>query len=184
MWFSNNISVLKRWAAQSETPLPEDFAAFASANMTEAMRIRTADPELVSILDGTCSAGLKAAVLGGTWSDTAETLEQREAQQRDQMRQELFDSKPFEKDSINLTRQMMLRALAPDVAEQAQASAAPDPSGLADLSEAQRKAAEAEESRVRQESLIKGMQMSKASYDRIETLRNYRKAMNNIREGN
>ena len=100
------------------------------------------------------------------------------------MKQELFDSKPYEGDSINLTRQMMLEALAPETAAQAKASAAPDPSGLADLSEAQRKAAEAEEKRIRQESLIKGMQMSKMQYDRIETLRNYRKAMNNIREGN
>lgn len=183
MWFSNNISVLKRWAAQSETPLPEDFSAFASANMTEAMRIRTADPELVSILDGSCSAALKAAVLAGNWSEAVETLEQREAQQRDQMRQELFDSKPFEKDSINLTRQMMLQALAPDVAAQAQAAATPDP-GRPDLTEAQRRSAEAEEARIRQESLIRGMAMSKASYDRIETLRNYRKAINNLAQGN
>ena len=134
--------------------------------MTEAMRIRTADPELVSILDGTCTAGLKAAVLGGDWSATAASAEQRQAEERDQLTQQLFESKPFEESTANLTRQMMLQALAPDVAAQAQASAAPDPTGRADLSEAQRKAAEAEESRVRQESFIKGMAMSPAQYER------------------
>lgn len=184
-WFSNNVQVLRRWAAQSETPLPEDYLQFASANMTEAMRIKEADPELISVLDGSANAGLKADVLAGAWADKAISPEERAAQEREKMRQELFDSKPFEQgETFNLTRQMMLEAVAPEAAAQARQSAAPDPTGRADLSEAQRRAAEAEEHRVRQESLIKGMAMSKAQYDRIETLRNYRKAMNNIREGN
>ena len=55
--------------------------------------------------------------------------------------------------------------LNPELAAQQQAAATPDPS-RPDLSEAQRRAAEAEESRVRQESLLKGMQLSKGVYER------------------
>ena len=162
--------MLRRWAAQSEYPLPEDFRGFASANMEQAVKIMAADPELVSILDGSASAGLKADVIDGVWPEVCSTPEQQAAEKQQQMGQELFDSKPFEKESFNLTRQMMMQAVAPEAAAEALAAATPDDS-RPDLTEAQLRAAEAEETRVRQASVIRGMAMSKAQYERARIRR-------------
>jgi len=127
------------------------------------MEIRRKDPELVSILEGTCNAGLKADVLEGKFEPTAPSIEQRQQEAMAAEAQRLYEAKPFE--TGNLTDQMRLRMLNPELAAQQQAAATPDPS-RPDLSEAQRRAAEAEEHRVRQESLLKGMAQSKAIMER------------------
>ena len=68
----SNISVLRRWAATSpETPLPADWVAFQKANAKDAVKIEQADPELVSLLDGTAPASLRADVLEGKLSHSA-----------------------------------------------------------------------------------------------------------------
>lgn len=132
------------------------------------MEIRQKDPELVSILEGTCNAGLKADVLEGKFEPTAPSIEQRQQEAMVAEAQRLYEAKPFE--TGNLTDQMRLRMLNPELAAQQEAAATPDPS-RPDLSEAQRRAAEAEESRVRQESLLKGMAMSKGQYERARIRR-------------
>ena len=132
------------------------------------MHIRRNDPELVSILDGSCSAGLKAQVLGGEWGDVAQTVADREEEQRKTLTQQLFDENPFQ--SGNLTDQMRLRALSPEAAAIAEKNAAPDP-GRPDLTEAQRQSAIAEQKRLRRTSLEKGLAQSAAVYHRARIRR-------------
>ncbi len=126
-WYSNCSSVLRRWSALTEKPLPDEgFASFADKFCTESFQIRLADPELVSILDGTCNAGLKADVLGGKWDSASPTEEQQIEAKRQAELQQLFDAKPFAEGSQNLTLQMQMRALNPRLAAQEQEKALRD----------------------------------------------------------
>ena len=164
-WYANNPSILRRWAALSENPLPESFAEYTQQFTSESMEIRRRDPELASILEGTCNAALKADVLEGKFDPVGPTEEQLVEAAKTQQLQELYESKPFEPGTENLTAQMMMRALSPELADQQQAAATPDP-GRPDLTAAQIASAKAAEDEVRRNSLLKGMAMSKAQYDR------------------
>ena len=157
-WYSGVDSVLRRWAALSERPLPDEgFSGFADRYVTESFQIRLADAELVSILDGTCNAGLKADVLAGKWDPVRPTDEQQAEAKRQAATQELFDAKPFE--TGNLTAQMQLRALNPDLAAQ-QEAAALQASGRAAHSEKELLQWEAAQKQARHNSLLKGTAMA------------------------
>ena len=158
-WYSSVDSVLRRWSALSERPLPDNgFAGFADKFVTESFQIRLADAELVSILDGTCTAGLKADVLAGKWDSVRQTDEQQAQAKKQAEMQRLHDQKPFH--SGNLTEQMALRALNPELAAQ-QEEAALQASGRAAHSEKEMLQMQAEQRRAREESMIKGMHMAK-----------------------
>ena len=155
-WFSNNEAILRRWAANSERPLPEDFRDFSDRYLTESMHIRQADPELVSILENTASAGLKADVLTNKFDHAPLTEEQQAEAARQAESQRLFDAKPFE--TGNLTDQMNLRALNPELAAQQEeiASRSQQPEMTAMLV----RQMEAEQARARHESVLKGVSMA------------------------
>ena len=167
-WFSNDINVLRRWAAISEEPLPEHFAQYADKFVSQSMQIRIADPELVSILDGSCTAGLKADVLEGKFDPVSPTAEQRADEAQKAELQALFDARPYE--TGNLTQQLRMAQLSPELATQQRDAAAPDP-GRPDLTEAQRQSAIAEQKRLRRSSLEKGLAQSAAVYHRARIRR-------------
>ena len=121
-WYSGVDSVLRRWNALSERPLPDDgFAGFADKFVTESFQIRLADAELVSILDGTCTAGLKADVLAGKWDSVRQTDEQQAEAKKQAQLQDLYNQRPFE--TGNLTQQMAMRRLNPELASQQEEAA-------------------------------------------------------------
>ena len=157
-WYSNVDSVLRRWSALSERPLPDEgFSGFADRYVTESFQIRLADAELVSILDGTCNAGLKADVLAGKWDAVRPTDEQQAEAKKQAEVQRLFDSKPFI--SGDLTSQMKLRMLNPELASQEEAAAL-QASGRAAHSEKEVLQREADQKRARHESMLKGVAMA------------------------
>ena len=87
--------VLRRWAAHSEAPLPADMAAFKRSNFPEWNRIATADPELIQLLDGSSSAGLRADALGGKLSPIPPDPQKRAAEERQARISELTATNPF-----------------------------------------------------------------------------------------
>ena len=157
MWFSNNEAVLRRWASLSERPMPEDFRDFSDRYCTESMLIRQKDPDLVAILENNASAALKADVISGQFDIVAPTEEQQNEARKQAEIQRLFDSKPFI--SGDLTSQMKLRMLSPELAAQEE-QAALQQSGRAAHSEKELLQREAEQKRARQESMLKGMAMA------------------------
>ena len=157
-WYSSSDSVLRRWSAVSERPMPDEgFAGFADKFVNESFQIRLADAELVSILDGTCTAELKADVLAGKWSPVRRTDEQQAEAKRQAATQELFDSKPFE--TGNLTAQMQLRQLNPELAAQEEANALQQ-SGRAGHTEKELLQMQAAQKEARHNSLLKGLAMA------------------------
>ena len=78
------------------------------------MRLAKADPELVSLLDGTAPAGLVADALTGSLSPIPKSPEQRlEASQAQEVAQ-LLEANPYL--SGNLTQAMRLEQLNPEAA--------------------------------------------------------------------
>ena len=78
----NNVSVLRRWAAHSEGSLPTDWQSFSRDNMVEASQIAQRDPELVDLLSGKASAGLRADALSGNFSAVPRTTNRSNAKRR------------------------------------------------------------------------------------------------------
>ena len=114
----SNIPVLRRWASHSpEKPLPQDWGTFKAANAKEAIEIEQADPELVSLLEGTAPAGLRADVLQGKFSSSAPDLQAQAKVAKQESIQQLVASKPWANGQmVNMTAAMMLEELAPDIA--------------------------------------------------------------------
>lgn len=113
----NQPSVLRRCAAQSpDTPLHHDWAEFRRQRLEESLKIEKNDPELVSLLDGTAPAGLRADVLQGKFSTSTPEPINPDVQKRQKI-QELVASKPYQNGQIaNFTAAMMLEDLAHDIA--------------------------------------------------------------------
>ena len=118
--FDSNLNVLRRWGAMSERPLPSDWAAFRQANPSEAIAMESRDPQLVSLLNNTCSATLKADALSGKFSPVAPDVAATAEQNRQGQIQQLMDRNPWgsEKgDAPSLTAQMQLAQLDPQLYE-------------------------------------------------------------------
>lgn len=123
----------------SERPLPSDWAGFRQANPSEAMAIEVRDPELVSLLNNTCSATLKADALGGKFSPIAPDPEVMAAQSRKAEIQRLMDSNPWgtkdayvdrryqEGTAPNQTNQLLLAQLDPALYAKQMAKHNPQP---------------------------------------------------------
>lgn len=134
------LPVLRRWGAMSERPLPSDWAGFRRDNPTEAMAIEARDPELISLLNNTCSATLKADALGGKFSPIAPDPEVMAEQGRKAEIQRLLDSNPWgtkgaydsngvfqEGTAPDLTSQLLLSQLDPALYAKQQAKFNPQP---------------------------------------------------------
>ena len=89
------IPVLRRWAALSKKPLPSDWRTFERNNATEALNIRTRDPEIVDLLSGQAGASLRADALSGAISPVAPTQQEIDKAQRSDRLQFLANAKPF-----------------------------------------------------------------------------------------
>ncbi|QNI48852.1 hypothetical protein [Synechococcus sp. A15-60] len=177
--FASNISVLRRWAAVSDQPLPPSFKSFRDKYPTDAFAIQQKDPELCVLLSGQAPAGLVADVLSGQWPEAAPTLEERQQQADQDELQRLYDSKPFggrgpDGDPLpeNVTAQMRLAALSPDVAERSRTEATNSFSPEnPDLAAKIRAAAVAERKRAVTESHEHGQRLAKAQYPRVAAIR-------------
>lgn len=109
--FDNSVIILRRWSQHSDQPLPQNWKAFQQKNPTEALLIEQADPELVSLLDGSASAGLRADALEGKISEKApDPVQRQEAERREEI-QDLFDRR----DELNFTEKLRLSLLDPKV---------------------------------------------------------------------
>jgi hypothetical protein len=143
----SNVSVLRRWGAVAQqflggdAPLPVDYTAWAADNITAAMQMEQADPELVSLLSNTAPSSLKVQALTGEWSAEAPSAEQR----ADAAVQAQIDAltnngqfNPWGKAGFytesgefvppqqgNLTAALQLESLSPELAAQLKAEAQP-----------------------------------------------------------
>ena len=120
--FENNVSVLRRWAAHSEGSLPTDWHSFYRDNMVEASKIAQRDPELVQLLSGKASAGLRADALSGKFSAVPPDYEQQQRQEAYEQKQAILKKWMGE---ATLTDRLMLAQMAPEEAAKLEAKNAP-----------------------------------------------------------
>jgi hypothetical protein len=112
--FDNNVSVLKRWSSINPSEaLPADWDEWKRGNVGKALEIESVDPELVSLLNGTAPAAKRVEALDGTLNTQGPTAAELAEAGRKQKLQELFDSKPLEAGTRNLTAELELAALDP-----------------------------------------------------------------------
>ena len=107
------IPVLRRWAAHSDDPLPANWEEWRSNNTSLAMEIQARDPQLVALLSGSASAGLRADALSNAFSPVPPSAKESADIAKSKLVQSLWDKKQ----SINLTERLQLQAIAPDVYE-------------------------------------------------------------------
>lgn len=81
----------------SDRPLPSDWEGFKRESPSEALALEARDPELVSLLAGTCSATLKADALGGKFSPIAPDPQVIAEQRRQAQVAELMAQNPWGK---------------------------------------------------------------------------------------
>ena len=139
------IPLLRRWSAHTDAPLPTDWNSFRQTNLAEALRLTEVDPELVSLLNGTAGAALRADALQGSINAAPPTAEQLRDEAMSAQIDALMASNPwgtpgrYEGDQYipptegNMTAQFQLAALAPEIAEKMQKVSAPaavDPAAL------------------------------------------------------
>ena len=121
--FENNVAVLRRWAAHADGSLPTDWHSFYRDNMVEASQIAQRDPELVQLLSGKASAGLRADALSGKFSAVPPDYEQQQRQA--QYEQKVALLKKFEEGEATLTDKLRLAELAPEEHAKWEAKKAP-----------------------------------------------------------
>ena len=91
----SNIPVLRRLASHStEKSFPQDWGAFKAENAQEAIEIEQADPELMSLLEGTVHAGFRADFLPEKFSSSAPDLQVLAKVMKQGSIQQLVASKP------------------------------------------------------------------------------------------
>lgn len=110
----SNLVCLRRWAAISEQPMPQSWDGFKQKNNTLAMEIEAKDPELVSLLNCTAGAGLRADAISGSLSPVAPTIEDRQKEAIKKEGTELFNQGA----ALNFSGQMRLMQVAPAAYEQ------------------------------------------------------------------
>ena len=157
----SNLPVLRRWAALSEQPLPTDWRRFCDNNATESVKIRIADPELVSLLDGTAPASLRADAIDGTWGERPSAEEVAEQARKDAVAEIKEAGNPFAAETQNITNQMRLRQLDPMLAASLQKAAEP---AADQWSEANIRAAEARNKKAISDSHQFGQSLAAAQY--------------------
>ena len=127
----SNISVLRRWASHSERPLPTNWYAFRQAHTDEALAVEAADPLLVSLLNRTASADLRADAIEnripikGTTVDEMQDLRDKAELQR--LYQRVSGQDKDESGNViapTLTERMGLKVLNEQVYAKAESEAA------------------------------------------------------------
>ena len=127
------------------------------------MKIRVADPELVSLLDGSASAGLRADALAGDWGE-CKSPEQRAEEFRKASVSKIREAgNPYAAETKNLTSQLRLETLDPMAAATLRKAAEP---GADQWSETHIKAAEARNKKAVTESHQHGARLAAAQYPR------------------
>ena len=132
------------------------------------MKIRVADPELVSLLDGSAPASLRADALAGEWSDRKTPEEVAEQSRKEAVTEIREQGNPFAADSHNLTNQLKLQALDPMAAATLRKAAEP---GSDQWSEANIRAAEARNKQAISASHQHGARLAAAQYPRYAAAR-------------
>ena len=108
--------MLRRWETfNKEAALPRNFQAWKEGNLQDYMKLAKADPELVSLLDGSAPAGLVADALQGSLSPIPKSPEQRQSEVRSAELQHLADNNPYK--ANNLTAALRLEQLDPTTAK-------------------------------------------------------------------
>ena len=113
--FQQNVAVLRRWANQSQSALPNDWLTFARDNNVEALNIERADPELVSLLKGNASAGLTADAIEGKLSAQPVPYEDRMRAQKQARMQQIADDNPYK--TGNITQILEVQEGNPELSE-------------------------------------------------------------------
>ena len=140
------LAMLARWSAQfPDTRMPDSLEGLPAA---QHLHLQANDPELFSLLAGTANAELEMAALSGSLPDATLTPEQRIAANNTARVQELVAAQVFGTAGTysadgtfipgiqpNLTGQLALLSLAPDIYASEQAKAKPP----AQLTEAQQR---------------------------------------------
>ena len=153
---NSNVGVLRRWAhSLPGEPLPANFAQWRSDNPSQSLQLSKADPELVSLLDGTAPASLLADALQGQLSSVPVSQEEREAKEKQAEAQALYDASRSES-GLNLTQKLRLQTAFPELAAKIQRETAipamdPETQALYDRQLAQ------EEAEIRAASVARGM---------------------------
>lgn len=167
---NSNPAILRRWSALSQeimgadSALPADWSGWAAANPTTATHLAQRDPELVQLLEGSAPAGLMADALTGHFAPVPpDPAAQAEAAQAARIEQ-LMAANPWgvpgrylESGEFiapvepNLTAQLELATLAPDLYAQQQAIHQPQPT--AEATHAAREAAAQADAAARTQSM-------------------------------
>ena len=131
-----NQSTLQRWALFSpNTRMPDDISELG---MTEQELLKGADPELFALLANTATAVLEMSALNGTLAEQAISPQERQNAEIQAEIQRLSAVNPFGGQGSyddagvftpgpkpNLTNQIRLRMIAPELAGSLKAAAAP-----------------------------------------------------------
>lgn len=119
------LATLSRWAAVAgpNAPMP---ASLSDLPLHQQMQLRDADPELALILSGEAlPPHLEAQVLSGSWPSVAPAGPTPEEQRHQQVQSITGGQNPFHPATVNLSAQLRLEAVAPDVAAAQREAAAP-----------------------------------------------------------
>ena len=114
-YLDENIAVLRRWAAITDQPLPEDWRKFASDNLDAATAVELQDPELALLLSGKAPASLKADALSGKLPHVAPDQEKLARQAFDQLVADTRDR--VKSGEANFTERVWLEANDPQAAK-------------------------------------------------------------------
>ena len=157
--------VLRRFAAAVPgTPMPSDWGTFAAKNQTLAMEVGAKDPELVSLLSGNASAGLKADALSGAFSPVPPDQKKEASKLLQSQVSDLLQK--LDRDPDQMTYSLQLASLSPTAHanwKKQQQAKTPDDDQLRH----QQLQDEAEDRRLRRESNMKGQAMAAASSRRF-----------------
>lgn len=137
----NNVSVLRRWEANGGGQLPDNWHQFQRDNMMLSIKISEEDPELVALISGTASAGLRADALSGKFSAVPPDYQQIQRQLAFDRQQEL--SIKIEAGKSTFTERLELGAINPGLLAQLEAKNAPSAEQVA-LEKARKQAAQQE----------------------------------------
>lgn len=173
--FEMNPTVLRRWEQLNPgTAMPSSWKEFAASNQTRALELRSLDPELVSLLDGTASAGLRADAISQKISAVPPDPKERAQAAVNKRVSEILAQKPWggEGKQPNISLQLELASIAPQVAEQ-QAKANTKPGSSAEEQHQRDLLVGAMESKARQDSLNHAMPHAAHSYNIARQRRGY-----------
>lgn len=120
--FESKVTILRRWAAHTDHPLPSDFKKFQRQYPTEALLIEKNDPELAALLLGTASASLKADAIEGKLNEKAPDPVVRAEEDRQRTVQDLFNRRA----DLTFTERLQLQAMDPAVYAHAMAQLGAD----------------------------------------------------------